>query len=110
MEARREKKDGVVLLFVSGRLDAFGAQQMERWAKDALSDDDKDLVIDLAGSSYLSSGGIRVFNALKKEMKRRSGRFALASVGEYPKKVLDMADSHPFLICSLIPVPPYRIS
>ncbi len=91
MEARSEKKDGVVLLFVSGRLDAFGAQQMEKWARDALSDDDRDLVIDLAGSSYLSSGGIRVFNALKKEMKRRNGRFALASVGEYPKKVLDMA-------------------
>jgi anti-anti-sigma factor len=64
---------------------------MEKWAKDALSDDDKDLVIDLAGSSYLSSGGIRVFNGLKKEMKRRGGRFALAGVGEYPKKVLDMA-------------------
>lgn len=91
MEARKEKRDGVVLLFVSGRLDAFGARQMERWAKDALSDDDKDLVIDLAGSSYLSSGGIRVFNLLKKEMKRRNGRFALAGVGEYPKKVLDMA-------------------
>jgi anti-anti-sigma factor len=91
MEARSEKKDGVVLLFVSGRVDAFGAQQMDRWARDAISDDDKDLVIDLAGSSYLSSGGIRVFNGLKKEMKRRSGRFALASVGEYPKKVLDMA-------------------
>jgi len=91
MEARSEKKDGVVLLFVSGRLDAFGALQMEQWARDALSDDDHDLVIDLAGSSYLSSGGIRVFNALKKEMKRRGGRFALASVGEYPKKILDMA-------------------
>ena len=91
MEARSEKKDGVVLLFVSGRLDAFGAQQMEHWARDALSDDDHDLVIDLAGSSYLSSGGIRVFNALKKEMKRRGGRFVLAGVGEYPKKVLDMA-------------------
>ena len=91
MEARSEKKDGVALLFVSGRLDAFGAQQMEHFARDALSDDDKDLVIDLAGSSYLSSGGIRVFNSLKKEIKRRNGRFALASVGEYPKKVLDMA-------------------
>jgi anti-anti-sigma factor len=91
MEARSEKKDGVVLLFVSGRLDAFGARQMEQWAKDALGDDDKDLVIDLAGTAYLSSGGIRVFNGLKKEMKRRGGRFALASVGEYPKKVLDMA-------------------
>src|SRR5512145_1697288 len=91
MEARSEKKDGVVILFVSGRLDAFGAQQMEHWAKDALSDDDHDLVVDLAGSEYLSSGGIRVFNGLKKEMKRRGGRFALASTGEYPKKVLDMA-------------------
>jgi anti-anti-sigma factor len=91
MEARSEKKDGVVILVVSGRLDAFGAQQMEHWAKDALSDDDHDLVIDLAGSSYLSSGGIRVFNGLKKEMKRRGGRFVLSGVGEYPKKVLDMA-------------------
>jgi anti-anti-sigma factor len=91
MEARSEKKDGVVLLYVSGRADAFGARQMEQWARDALSDDDRNLVIDLAGSSYLSSGGIRVFNSLKKEMKRRNGRFALAGVGEYPKKVLDMA-------------------
>jgi anti-anti-sigma factor len=91
MEARSEKKDGVVLLFVSGRLDAFGAQQMDRWAKDALADDDKDLVIDLTGSDYLSSGGIRSFNGLKREMKRRGGRFALSGVGEYPKKVLDMA-------------------
>ena len=54
MEARSEKRDGVVLLFISGRLDAFGAQQMEHYARDALSDDDRDLVIDLTGSSYLS--------------------------------------------------------
>lgn len=91
MEARSEKKDGIVTLYVSGRLDAFGAQQMDRWVKDALADDDRDLVIDLTGSDYLSSGGIRAFNGLKKEMKRRGGRFALCGVGEYPKKVLDMA-------------------
>ncbi|HUT37996.1 MAG TPA: STAS domain-containing protein [Methanoregula sp.] len=91
MEARSERKDGVLIFFVTGRLDAFGAQQLDAWTRDALHDDDHELVIDLAGSSYLSSGGIRTFNALKKEMKRRNGRFALASVTEYPKKVLDMA-------------------
>jgi len=91
MEATSTRKDGVVIISVNGRLDAFGAQQLDRWARDALNDDDHDLVVDLAGSSYLSSGGIRVFSALKKEMKRRNGRFALASVGEYPKKVLDTA-------------------
>ncbi|MFA4877830.1 MAG: STAS domain-containing protein [Methanoregula sp.] len=91
MEARSERKDGVLIFFVDGRLDAFGAQQLDAWAREALSDDDKDLVLDLAGSNYLSSGGIRIFNSLKREIKRRNGRFALSSVGEYPKKVLEMA-------------------
>ena len=91
MEARSERKDGIVIFFVSGRLDAFGAQQLDTWTREALHDDDKELVVDLAGTGYLSSGGIRIFNGLKKEMKRRNGRFALAAVGEYPKKVLDMA-------------------
>jgi anti-anti-sigma factor len=91
MEAKSARKDGVVIFYVTGRLDANGAQQLDTWIKDALNDDDRDLVLDLAGSPYLSSGGIRLFNALKREMKRRNGRFALAGVGDYPKKVLDMA-------------------
>lgn len=91
MEARSERKDGVLIFFVTGRLDAFGAQQLDSWTREALNDDDKELVVDLTGSSYLSSGGIRTFNALKREMKRRNGRLALSGVGEYPKKVLDMA-------------------
>ena len=91
MEARSERKEGVLIFFVAGRLDAFGAQQLDTWARDALNDDDKELVVDLAASAYLSSGGIRVFNGLKKEMKRRNGRLALSGVGEYPLKVLDMA-------------------
>lgn len=56
-----------------------------------MNDDDRDLVIDLAGSSYLSSGGLRIFNSLKRETKRRNGWFALAAVGDYPRKVLEMA-------------------
>jgi anti-anti-sigma factor len=91
MEARSERRDGILIFFVNGRLDAFGAQQLDHWARGELNDDDKELIVDLAGSSYLSSGGIRVFNGLKKELKRRNGTFALSTVGEYPKKVLDMA-------------------
>jgi anti-anti-sigma factor len=91
MEAKSERKEGVLVFFINGRLDAFGAQQLDEWIKGTLHDDDKELVLDLSGSTYLSSGGLRTFNVLKKEMKRRSGRFALAGVGDYPKKVLDMA-------------------
>ena len=50
MEARSERKDGVLIFFVAGRLDAFGAQQLDSWAREALNDDDKELIVDLAGS------------------------------------------------------------
>ena len=88
---RANERTAYFIFFIDGRLDAFGAQQLDEWIKGTLQDDDKELVIDLSGSTYLSSGGLRTFSMLKKEMKRRNGRFALASVGEYPKKVLDMA-------------------
>ncbi|MCK9631250.1 MAG: STAS domain-containing protein [Methanoregula sp.] len=91
MEARSERKDGVLVFFVNGRLDAFGAQQLDSWAREELNDDDKELVVDMTDTPYLSSGGIRVFNGLQKELKRRSGKFVLSAVGEYPKKVLEMA-------------------
>jgi anti-anti-sigma factor len=88
MEARSERIEDVLVIVVSGRLDAFGAQQLNEEVRNVLRDDDRDLVIDMADSPYLSSGGIRVFNVMNQEMKRRNGRFALAAVGEYPKKVL----------------------
>lgn len=91
MEARSERRDGILVFFVNGRLDAHGARQLDEWAREELNDDDKELVIDLSGSAYLSSGGIRTFNGLKRELKRRNGQFALAAVGEYPYKVLEMA-------------------
>ena len=64
MEARSERREGILVFFVNGRLDAHGARQLDEWAREELNDDDRELVIDLAGSAYLSSGGIRTFNGL----------------------------------------------
>jgi anti-sigma B factor antagonist len=91
MEARSERINGVLIFFVSGRLDAFGAQQLNVEVHKGLHDDDQNLVIDMSDSPYLSSGGIRVFNTLKREMKRRNGRFLLAAVSDYSMKVLAIA-------------------
>jgi anti-anti-sigma factor len=101
MEAKSERKNGILIFFVNGRLDAFGARQLDELTKGALHDDDKELVLDLSGSTYLSSGGLRTFHLLKNEMKRRDGRFALAGVRDYPKKVLDTAGF--FSLCDIFP-------
>jgi anti-anti-sigma factor len=91
MEVQRERMDRVLTLVLSGRLDAFGAQQLSEEANKALQDDDQDLIIDLTEAPYLSSGGIRVFLLLLRGMQRRNGRFILTGVGEYPRKVLALA-------------------
>jgi len=91
MEAHSERIDGALVFFINGRLDAFGASKLDEWVKESVHDDDRELVLDLTACPYLSSGGIRIFLTLKKEMKRRNGRFILTGVQEYPGKVLDMA-------------------
>jgi anti-anti-sigma factor len=86
-----ERQDGILIGHVEGRLDAFGANELNIQIRNSLHDDDRALVLDLGNCPYLSSGGIRIFLACRNEMQRRQGGFALAAVTEYPKKVLDIA-------------------
>ncbi|OPY37420.1 MAG: STAS domain protein [Methanoregula sp. PtaU1.Bin051] len=91
MAMQFERQNGILIVRVDGRLDAFGANELNVRIRDALHDDDRALLLDLASCQYLSSGGIRVFLAYQREMQRRQGGFALAGVQEYPEKVLDIA-------------------
>ncbi|MDD1715961.1 MAG: STAS domain-containing protein, partial [Methanolinea sp.] len=91
MEILSEKTGGVLVLRCRGRLDGFGAGKLEEEANRTLHDDDRSLVVDMEGVSYLSSAGIRVLLVLQKKMKERGGKVSLASLGEFPRKVLDMA-------------------
>jgi anti-anti-sigma factor len=91
MDLQTGRRNGILTITISGRLDGYGAGQLsEAWAA-ALQDDDRSAVFDLSGLSYLSSAGIRVLIAAKKQLKERNGILALAGIQEYPKSVLDMA-------------------
>jgi len=72
------------------RLDGAGAGVLTEKIKANLKDDDRSMIIDLDRVPYLSSAGIRVLLATKKQLKARNGTLALTSVQEFPKSVLDM--------------------
>ncbi|MCK9278791.1 MAG: STAS domain-containing protein [Methanoculleus sp.] len=97
MELQTERRDGILTFVIQGRLDGYGAGQLSDAVQASLQDDDRSVVFDLAGLSYLSSAGIRVFIAVKKQLKERSGILALAGMQEYPRNVLDMAGVTPIL-------------
>lgn len=91
MDISERKENGVVVLVCKGRLDGYGAGILEQAAKEALHDDDRSLVLDIQDVPYLSSAGIRVMLALQKRLRERGGKVALAGVGDFTRKVLDMA-------------------
>ena len=91
MEIQTERMQGVLVIALNGRLDGFGAGKLEEALRREVKDDDNAVVLDLELVPYLSSAGIRVFLGLKNELKRRKGMLALASLQDYPRKVLESA-------------------
>jgi len=91
MEIVTERKDDVLIFGVNGRLDGYAASQVAVEIERSLRDDDRSVVVDLDGLTYMSSAGIRVLLALQKKVRARGGGIALCNIGEYPKNVLSMA-------------------
>ncbi|MGC9444051.1 MAG: STAS domain-containing protein [Candidatus Methanospirareceae archaeon] len=91
MEIHAQRIEGIQVLSLDGRLDAFGAEQLDAALKSHLTEEDRTVVIDLANVPYLSSGGIRALMATEKRLKPRGGGIQLCCVQSYPLKVLAMA-------------------
>jgi anti-anti-sigma factor len=80
-----ETAGDVVLVRLSGRLDAHGAAEVEPSLPAARSG--LEVVFDLGGVDYLSSAGVRVFVALHKRLSAAGGRMVLAAVQPYCREV-----------------------
>ena len=91
MEITSDRTDNILTILLSGRLDAFGASQLDDALKNFIKEADFAVLIDMGNVSYLSSGGIRTFLATEKMLKKRDGGIHLCNVNPYPLKVLETA-------------------
>jgi stage II sporulation protein AA (anti-sigma F factor antagonist) len=93
MEAaiRTERKDGILIVSPSCRLDEFGSLLLDETIGKEIHDDDRSVVIDMEKVPYLSNAGIRVFLVWKRRTQERKGLFALARVQQFPWQVLHMS-------------------
>ena len=91
MEIVSHRTNNILMISLAGRLDAFGASQLDEAIKELIKDYDFSIVIDMENVPYLSSGGIRIFLVTEKMLKKRGGGIHLCSVNSYPLKVLETA-------------------
>ena len=87
-----EKTIGDVnVISLSGRLDAYSANEVEKKLDSLIDAAQVRLVISLEKLEYISSSGLRVFLAALKKVKKQQGDIKLACLKPYIKEVFDIA-------------------
>ncbi|MCX7020291.1 MAG: STAS domain-containing protein [bacterium] len=84
-------QDGITILRLEGRFDAFEAKSFMDTIRSKSSDLPMSIVLDMSVVNYLSSGGLRAILTLYKSQRERGMAFALACLQPYCGQVLRIA-------------------
>lgn len=90
MEIAKKEKDGVVMVALTGRLDAPSAGDTEA-ELNALVEQETRLLIDLKGLEYISSAGLRVLLVIAKQIRKNNGKMCLCSLTETVSEVFEIS-------------------
>jgi anti-sigma B factor antagonist len=91
MEIAEQKKGSVVVLALTGRLDAGTAGKLEEKLVSLIDAGNRSFVLDLMNLDYISSAGLRVLLMTAKKLKGLNGRIVLASLKDHIREVFDIA-------------------
>ena len=92
-----ERREGVVVLALAGRLGAASAMHLEAAVAEAVGRGDGRLVIDLAGVDYVSSAGLKALAAAAALCARAGGALALCGLADPVRIALDLGGLLPDL-------------
>jgi len=91
MEIGDKKVGDVVILYLSGRLDAYAANDVEKRLIAATEKTPVSLIVSMEKLEYISSSGLRVLLASLKKARKQQGDIRLACLQPYVKEVFDVA-------------------
>ena len=91
MEISEKIVGNVNVVSLSGRLDAYAANDVERKLDSLLAAEQVHLVVDLSCLEYISSSGLRVLLAALKKVRKQQGDIRLACLQPYVREVFDIA-------------------
>ena len=95
MEIKKISDGSALTVYISGRIDAANALQLDKDLQATLGGV-SDLTIDLADLEYISSAGLRTLLKIQKRMDRQ-GAMRIRNIRENVREVLDMTGFSNFL-------------
>ena len=95
MEIKKVSEGSALTVYISGRLDAVTALELDKNLSASLASV-TDLTIDLADLEYISSAGLRTLLKMQKRMDRQ-GAMRIRNIRDNVREVLDMTGFANFL-------------
>ena len=95
MEIKKVSEGTALTIYLSGRLDAVTAFQLDKELNSSLNGVDS-LTIDLADLEYISSAGLRMLLKAQKRMDKQ-GAMKICNIKDNVREVLDMSGFSEFL-------------
>ncbi len=91
MDITSIEQEGVVVISVSGSMDALTAPVLSDYISQQVNAGKPKLVLDMTNLEYTSSAGLRVLLGGVKEARQHTGDLRLAGLRPNVRKVLDMS-------------------
>ena len=91
MDILEKKMGDVSVISLSGRLDAYSANDVEKKLDSLIDTGQVQMVVNLENLEYISSSGLRVFLAALKKIRKQQGDMKLVSLKPFIKEIFDIA-------------------
>ena len=91
-----EKEANCSIVHVSGKIDATTSDELEDTLIELLDQGNKNIILDLKDTNYISSAGLRVLVVITKQMYD-SGHFCLCNTSDNVHEIIEMAGFNIFM-------------
>jgi len=85
-----KSEDGAVVS-VTGRIDAASASLLETELSGLIGGGERAIIVDMGGLEYISSSGLRVLLAAKKNLKKSGGDLSIAALTPFVREVFEIS-------------------
>jgi len=91
MEVNIRKEEKVLVVSVTGRMDAVSAPDFDTQVEERVDKGETSLVLDLSGLDYISSAGLRSMLTLAKKLKTKEGDLVLFGLQDVVNEVFEVS-------------------
>jgi anti-anti-sigma factor len=97
MDVTQQRKDGVLIVSLSGRFDNPAAQEFVKTITQLIESGEHKIILNFTQLSYLSSSGLRALQGAAKRMDKKEGTLVLCSLQGLVMRVVEITGFHKVL-------------